>query len=133
MSIANLRKLVVDTDVIIDYLFHSGTRAPHLRGAMEKYLCYTTVFNAIELFSSARTAAESRTIEQTLGAMKLLGLNARVAKRLGHLFRKHPKSSFRDLLVAGVCLEGKLPLLTRSAKRFHDINGLRIIEPSVLE
>jgi predicted nucleic acid-binding protein len=125
------KKIIVDTDVITDYLSHAGRDVPLLRRVMMKSLCYTTVFNAIELFAMAKTSRHVRYVEDVLSAMKILGLNARNAESIGGLMRKHPECSRSDLFLSSICIESKLPLLTLRPKRFTGIRRLRLVDRSI--
>jgi predicted nucleic acid-binding protein len=98
---------------------------------MGEYFCYTTVFQAIELFAVMRSAKERKAAEDCLSAMKLLGLNPKRAARYGELFRKHTRHRVLDLLIAGLCLEGGLPLLTERKNDFKGISGLKIVRPII--
>ena len=119
-------KVVVHTDVILEYL--RGTRRPSaLRRAMQVFFCYTTVFNAVQVFALLRTPRERKAAEDAMAAMKLLGLNPKNAKRYGDLFAAHPRLRPTDLLVAGLCLESGLPLLTDRKRDFQGIRGLTIV------
>jgi predicted nucleic acid-binding protein len=120
-------KIVVHTDVVIDYLLHQGGAASVLRIAMEKFFCYTTVFNAVELFSIAGTPRETRAVEQALSAMKILGLNARSARSHGALLRKGLPLRRMNALVAGICLEIRLPLLTGQPNEFSGVKELVVV------
>lgn len=123
MSVA---KVVVHTDVILEYL--RATRRPTtLRRAMGVFFCYTTVFNAVQVFALLRTPHERKAAEDALSAMKLLGLNPKNSMRYGDLFAAHPRLRATDLLVAGLCLESGLPLLTDRGKDFRGIRGLTIV------
>ena len=124
-------KLVVHTDVLLDHL-HGITRPSVLRLAMRKYFCYTTVFQAVELFAAMRTPVERRAAEDTMSAMKILGLNPKHAPMYGALFAAHPRKRATDLLVAGLCLESGLPLLTARGGDFRGIRGLRVMPPRAL-
>jgi predicted nucleic acid-binding protein len=128
------KKVVVDTDVILDYVMHerSATRKGMpsvLREAMSLYFCYTTVFNAIQLFALCRSKGDLRAIEGALGAMKILGLNGRSAKSVGMLLRgsEIQEAHGFDLLIAGLCVESRLPLLTGRRRRFRSVRSLRVI------
>jgi predicted nucleic acid-binding protein len=123
----NAPKIVVHTDVVADHLLHRGRSASTLRLAMQKFFCYTTVFNAIELFSIARTTRERRAVEQALSAMKILGLNARSAPRHGALVGLGLGLQRMNALVAGMCLEIRLPILTGQPKEFSGVKGLVVI------
>jgi predicted nucleic acid-binding protein len=127
------KKIVVHSDIIYDHLLHTGQGASMLRNAMKKYLCYTTVVNAMEVFSCAGSARQTRVIQDALGAMKILGLNSRTAKNFGTLMRRYPGYSFADLLVAGICLDSNLSLLTMQRERFRNIKRLSLVQPTSIE
>ncbi len=99
---------------------------------MQEFFCYTTVFNAIELFSVARSDAEYRAIEHAMSAMKILGLNAKNAKRYGNLFSSGTRLPRMNTLIAGICLESKLPVLTGRPEEFNGLKELVVIPASVL-
>ena len=119
-------KLVVHTDIILDHL-RTTTRPSMMRRAMADYICYTTVFNAIEVFAQLRSPEERKLAQDAMSAIKLLGLNPKHAMRYGDLFDAHPGLRPLDLLVAGLCLESRLSLLTDRSKDFQGIPGLEII------
>jgi predicted nucleic acid-binding protein len=124
-------KLVVHTDLLLEHL--RGADHPSvLRMAMGLFFCYTTVFQAVELFAGMRTAEERRAAEDTMSAMKLLGLNPKNAPLYGRLFAAHTGRRPMDLLVAGLCIEGRLPLLTGRRKDFEGIAGLTLVSPRMI-
>ncbi len=122
------RKIVVGTDIILEHLYSS--RPPSvLRRAMRRYFCYTTVFSAIEVFQEARTPRELQVIRDAMAAMKILGLNPKNAPLHAALTRTHPGRRQIDLLIAGLCLETGLPLLTGRTEKFKGIRGLTLVAP----
>jgi len=124
----SVRKLVVHSDVLLDHL--CGAKSPStLRQAMGMFFCYTTVFQAIELFEAMRGPRERKAARDVLSAMKILGLNAKNAPSYGRLFAAHPGLASLDLLVAGLCIDSRLPLLTGRGKDFRGIRGLAVIPP----
>ena len=119
------------TDVFLDHL--SGEQHPSvLRQVMSKFFCYATVFQAIELFSLARTKKELSAIEDSMAAMKLLGLNPKNAKHYGELMASRKRLDRWNLLIAGLCLESRLPLLTARRQDFAGVKGLQIIAPRLI-
>ena len=123
-------KIVIHTDVFLEHL--CGDRHPSaLREAMGRYFCYTTVFQAIELFGLARSERERRSVEDALSAMKLLGLNARSAPRYGELLSGRSRVDRWNLLIAGLCIESGLPLLTDRKKEFREFGSVKIIPTSI--
>ena len=123
MSIA---KIIVHSDVLKAHL--DGGKAPSvLRIAAQRFFCYTTVFQAIELFAMARSAEDMQAIEDSMAAIKVLGLNPKNAAAYGKLLASHKRRSAMNLLVAGMCLESRLPLLTDQRKDFQGIQNLVIV------
>jgi predicted nucleic acid-binding protein len=127
------KKVVVHTDVLIDFLTHAQREESLFRKVMSRYFCYTTVFQAIELFSLARTERQQKAVIETLSALKILGLNAKNAPKFGLLFSKNPETSRMNLLIAGLCMESKLPLFTAQPSRFSGVKGLQVLTPADLE
>ncbi len=119
-------RIVVDTDVLADHLV-TRRHPSALRVAMGERFCYATVFSAIELFAAANTPGEVRQIERTLSAMKILGMNGKAGKHVGLLVRKSGEHPGIGQLIAGLCVESGLPLLTMRPGRYAGIKGLRII------
>lgn len=123
-----VQKIVVDTDIILDHLVH-GDGASFLRMTMNAYFCYTTVFNAIEAFSMARSKKEIQAVDDAMSAMKVLGLNAKSAKSIGKIYSNDISVGKKVLpaLIAGVCIESRLPIVTMNPIRFSRIKHLRVI------
>ncbi len=129
-----LKKVVIDTDIILGHLTGSmnsrkSSEPSLLRKVMSRYFCYTTVFNAAELFSMCRTSAERNAVEDAMAAMKVLGLNGKSARNIGlHISRSDTKRVL-DIggLVAGLCLESHLPLLTGNGSRYRGIRSLHLL------
>jgi predicted nucleic acid-binding protein len=128
----NPPKIVVHTDIILEHL--EGTSYPSdLRKAMGRCFCYTTVFQAIDLFSMARTRREIRAVSDAMGAIKVLGLNPKNAWRYGALASVKGVRSRWQVLIAGLCIESRLPLLTNRREEFAGFRGLVVISPGALE
>ncbi len=117
---------MVHTDVFLNHL--TGDDQPSvLRLVMSEFFCYTTVYQAIELFSLAKKDEEVKAIEDSMAAMKLMGLNPKNSRLYGELISSNKKTSLWNILIAGLCLESKLPLLTDRKKEFRGIKGLTIV------
>ena len=129
----NPGKVVVDTDIILDHLTldqsKSGSGRSVMRSAMSKFFCYTTVFNAMELFELCETRRQMLAVEHALSALKILGMNGRSGRSLGAVLRVARKRGLRDFdtLIAGLCVESRLPLLTGRLNNYRGVKSLRII------
>lgn len=119
-----VRKIVVDSDIIADHLVTKESRSL-LRMLMSEYFCYTTVFNAIELFSAARSKKEIQAVDDAMNAMKVVGVNSKSAKSIA----KHLTQSKETLsgLIAGVCIESKLPIVTLREKQYKKFKVLEVL------
>ena len=127
----NAPKIVVHTDLFIDHL--RGNRHPSfLRQAMGKFFCYTTVFQAIELFALAESERERVVIEDSMAAMKIMGLNPKHASKYGTLLNSAKRLDALNILIGGMCLESKLPILTDRIKDFRGIKGLTVVPTRLL-
>lgn len=102
---------------------------------MSHFFCYTTVFNAIELFSLCESRKERLVVEDVMYSMKVLGLNGKSAKNVGEFMRQSRIGNMRDIeaLIAGVCLESRLPLLTGTPQRYKAIRSLMLVTPDDIE
>jgi predicted nucleic acid-binding protein len=118
-----LKKIVVDSSIIADHIITAHAESL-LRTLSKEYFCYTTVFNAIELFAASKSLKETQAIEDAMSSMKVLGINSKSAKNIAAIV----SSSKRDFaaLIAGVCIESKLPIVTLNPKRFSGIKKLTV-------
>ncbi len=68
-------------------------------------------------------------VENVMHSMKVLGLNGKSAKNVGMYFAHSRTNHLRDneILIAGVCLESRLPILTGKPRRYRGIRSLRMI------
>ena len=119
-------RIVIHTDVFLGHL--RGIRRPSvLREAMNKFFCYATVFQAIELFSLAESEKECRAIEDSMAAMKIMGLTPKQARKYGALLTSSKRLDTLNVLIAGLCLESKLPILTDRSQDFKGVKGLVVV------
>jgi predicted nucleic acid-binding protein len=122
----SLRRVVVDSDILLDHL--QGTASPSvLRRLMGLFFCYTTVFQAAEVLARARTEREVQATHDAMGAMKILGVNARGASRYAELLRSARARNRWQMLIAGLCLESGLPLATGRAREYRNFPGLLVL------
>jgi len=124
-------KVLLHTDIIAAHL--RGSESPSLmRRAAGLFLCYTTVFNAIELFGMFPGETGRSAVEDALGATKILGLNARQAPKFASLMGKAGDAGRWRALVAGTCIESRLPLVTASPAQFRRMPGLTVVSADLL-
>lgn len=125
-------RVVVHTDIFVSHLVARTDAPTVLRAALRKYFCYTTVFNAMQLFAMARTAKERAAVEKVLSAVKILGVNGRNAKKFSGLDGFTGRSVPAAGMIAGICAEARLPLLTGRGTEFRKYPAVRIMAASRL-
>jgi predicted nucleic acid-binding protein len=125
-------KIVVHADILLDHIRpHDRAKPSVLRIAMSKFFCYTTVFQAIELFAGAHHPNEIQLLDDVMSAMKILGLNPKNAKSYGALMAAHRRMESLEVLTAGLCLESRLPILS-ARKSMGRIPGVIVVPPALV-
>jgi predicted nucleic acid-binding protein len=126
-----MKKVVVDTDIIIDYL-----RQPRKDTLLRKLITSKTwqiLLPAVcltELYvgrSVARPKEEAR-LKRSIRRLKLVLAGKEVSKRAGFLMREYPNLFLADALVAATALVEKAPLCTFNRTHFEKIPGLKLWE-----
>jgi hypothetical protein len=118
-----ISQLLIETDILADYLLAPPGEATLLRTALRQVRCYTTMLNALELFRAASDAFEREAILAVLTLVRVLGFPARTAETAAlALFEANVlnKSSAsvhiqtRESIVLGLAHASKLGILTRT-------------------
>jgi hypothetical protein len=117
-------KLLVDTDVLIDFL-NSGFLSSILDG--EGFEIYYSVVTKKELLSKRGLRdSERKAIALTLERFRVVPLNQWITDRYARLRRDYPSLEKEDALIAATAITKKLPLLTRNWKHYRSIEGLTL-------
>ena len=123
--------VVVDTDLIIDFLRGSGDGASLVRTLIIERRLRTTAVTAFELRVGAdflprrddiMRLLRTRTVPLDLAAALRAGEIAAALQRSGQVIGQS------DCLQAGICLRHDLPLATRNRKHFSRVADLRLVE-----
>ena len=120
-------KLLVDTDVIIDYL--KGVKPAKGLLRSDNFDIYCSVLSKKELLSKAGLReAERKRIIKLLSTLKVLKIDNDIHKKYILLIDKYGErqSSIADYIIAATAWAKNLPLLTRNRKHFEYIKEITI-------
>jgi toxin FitB len=110
-------RILVDSDVLVDHL------RGHRRFSRGQDDLHVSAITRAELFAGRGT--EERRIRRLLEPMIDLPVDTSVAERAGRLRRTSPLR-LPDALIAATALEHRLTLVTRNARDFEGVKGLKL-------
>lgn len=128
-----MKKILVDTDVIIDFLRTNKGLFLNLlelqeQGSLTLYISSVTV---MELFvgTSSQKPDQSQQLKELIDSLRVVPLDARLAQFTGELKRgKKWTILTSDLIVSATALWLKAQLATRNQKHFAGIPGLKFFK-----
>ncbi len=115
-----MTRLLIDSDVLVDHL------RGHRRLAAGRDDLHVSAISRAELF--AGRATEERRVRRLLSGMTDLPVDQAIAERAGRL-RRARSLKMPDALIAATALEHRLTLVTRNARDFAGIRGLKVRSP----
>ena len=122
-----------DSDVLIDFLHNRGPGTDAVRRLRRAGMLVTSTISRFEIYSGVRNDSERLTADQLFGSIRILTLSDEAALEAANINRALRASGnplpLADLLIAGIAIAEKLPLLTRNLRHFGRIPGLDVITP----
>lgn len=112
-------QLLIDTDVLIDYLRGYPAAVSYVEARQERFLI--SVVTAAELYAGIREGEERARLEQFLLAFEIIPLDLRLAVQGGLYRRDYRKSHgvrLADALIAATATQRQAPLVTLNRKHF---------------
>jgi tRNA(fMet)-specific endonuclease VapC len=121
--------VVVDTDLVVDFLRGAGQGVPLVRKLIGDGLFRVTAITAFELRLGADFLPRGTEIMRLISS-RTIPLDLASALRAGEIFSTL-KSTGRgigmaDSMLAGICLQHDLPLATRNTRHFERVEGLQL-------
>jgi predicted nucleic acid-binding protein len=113
--------VLIDTDVFVDHLRGVRALAGIARGS------YSSITRA-ELFAGRQD--EEILVQGVLAPYQEIPVDRRIAERAGRV-RRSTRLDIPDALIAATALEHGLELMTRNARDFARVQGLRLRVPRV--
>jgi len=120
-------KLLVDTDIFIDYL--KGIKTAKVLFSSKEVEIYYSVLTKKELLSKPGLRnSERRRIIRVLRKLKPIKIDKDIAEKFSLLQDKYGNEPVKapDFIIAATAWSKKLPLLTRNIKHFDYIDEIRL-------
>jgi predicted nucleic acid-binding protein len=122
-----MKTLLVDTDILVDYLRGVPKAVRFVRDHAESIVL--SVISVAELHTGVRDDEEERALAGFLELFPLLPVTPEVAVRGGRYCREFAKShqlGLADALIAATAVEFNAELRTLNTKHFPMLKGLRL-------
>jgi tRNA(fMet)-specific endonuclease VapC len=130
----DLTRLCIDTGPLIAFLKGRNPGAAAVERAVREMDCCVTAITAYELLFGVARARRQIGEDALLGTMQTLPLDIAAARRAAQLhdelIRYNKDVGIKDVLIAAICLEHKLPLLTLNQEHFGRVPELTVVTPA---
>lgn len=123
----------IGTSPLISYLKGREPGATAVEQAVKQCACYVTTVTVYELMFGVARASKEIGEDVLLGVMTVLPLDEAAARRAAilhdDLIRRNEDIGVKDVLIAAICLERSLPILTHNERHFTRVPGLTVFTP----
>jgi len=127
------RSLLVDTDVLIDYL-NGIQRTREILDSPRHRVYYAAVTRKELLGKRGLSATERQRIQQLLLTHRLIPIDDAIAERFSRLLARYADRGLRkaDALVAATAWCRGLSLVTRNSRHYRFISEIKLLAPARL-
>ena len=131
-------QFLIETDVLREYLVAAKGEETILRKALVTGVCYTTMYNALELFRAANGKEESDAVIQMLMVVRVLGFNSRYAQSFAETALEIEKQTgiiltHREAMIIGMAKASKLTIVTNDYFERYKLSGIVTVVRSAEE
>lgn len=126
--------ILVETDVIVDFLTAETGSRPLLRELLATTTCFTTFVQASEIYSACGDVTDRATVDRALFGLKILGASSRYSKTIGSVLSSlGTMRGHRTAIVAAMALESRLPVVTDTHfDELSAVSGLQLFTGDML-
>jgi len=133
VAIMELGEICIDTNVLIAFLKGRDPAATALEWIVRNTQVFVTAITAYELLFGVARANRRIGEDQLLEVMAILPFDAPSAARAATLhdalIRSNQDIGVKDVMIAAICQQHDLPLLTLNERHFNRVEGLTILTP----
>jgi tRNA(fMet)-specific endonuclease VapC len=125
------RDIIVDTDIIIDYLKKRQPGAALLKKAYIRYRIHVTSISVYELFYGIQESRKEALINRLLRYVSIVSFDEAAAREAAAIHfalkNKGMDIGVKDSFIAGTCRVHNMPLLTWNIRHFSRVIGLKLL------
>jgi tRNA(fMet)-specific endonuclease VapC len=125
-----MEDILIDTDVVIEYLRSKDKAATALIRLMQQYDVYLSSITEFELFLGARTDRHKSDLEMLFNEIEVVafdfGCGQIAANIWKNLKKKHQHIEIKDIFIASIAINNDLWLCTFNKKHFDGIGDIRL-------
>jgi predicted nucleic acid-binding protein len=122
--------VIADTDVIIDFFSGAEPSAGQVASLVANQSLALTAISVFELYAGVSGLRRLGQIDAIVSLARVFPFGTEDALAAASVYNAMKKSGnligAQDILIAGVCISRKLPLLTRNKGHFSRIPGLHL-------
>ncbi len=123
------KEFLIETDILLEHLMWNKKGQSTLETIMQKGVCYTTVFNASEIYFNVHNEEERKAVDGLFMALKVLGLNGRYGLFVDEYSKK--VNTVRDALMCVASKLNRLSIVTFQKEKYSK-SGIIVINPKDL-
>ncbi|GAB4311540.1 MAG: type II toxin-antitoxin system VapC family toxin [Promethearchaeota archaeon] len=124
----------LDSDILIAFLRRDANAKFFLK-AHEEVGFGITIITYFELLAGARMSKKrvenEKSVKLLLGRFPKLGFSPKAADICARIYAelnaRGTPIGIRDVFIGGICLENRLPIVTRNVGHFRRIKGLEVV------
>jgi predicted nucleic acid-binding protein len=120
-------RLLIDTDVLVDYLRGQPKAVEYLEGREEAMV--VSSITVAELFAGVREGRERTALSTFLSAFETIPVDTGIAERGGLYRRDYGRShntGLADALIAATAEQVRAPLITLNRKHFPMLSNVQV-------
>lgn len=122
-------KMLIDTDVIIDYLRGYSKAVSFLSNVQTTHQCYITTITMAELYSGVREGTEKKIMDNFILEFSIANINSSSAKKAGLYRRDFGKShgvGLADCMIAAIADDLHAVFVTLNSKYFPMLKNIKV-------
>jgi len=122
-----MAKLLIDTDVLIDYLRDRAESVTYLESQPLPLLI--SAITVAELYAGVRDGAERATLDQFINSFQVIAIDAEIASRAGSIrrdFGKRHGTGLADAIIAATAESQQADLVTLNSKHFQMLKDVLV-------